>query len=118
MPVWTAAFITGLRERVTTALAGLDTALVNGTAGGVAITIRRGEPWISVPKLTALPEPGNLAAVMLALHLLQPALVHVNTRLVQTVLDTPAFHDRMDADERRGLSSLFWTHITAGSGST
>ncbi len=77
MPVWTAAFITGLRERVTTALAGLDTALVNGTAGGVAITIRRGEPWISVPKLTALPEPGNQAAVMLALHLLQPALVHV-----------------------------------------
>ncbi|MGH3776487.1 MAG: hypothetical protein ACRDRR_12285 [Pseudonocardiaceae bacterium] len=35
----------------------------DGTAGGVAITIRRGEPWISVPKLTALPEPRNLAAV-------------------------------------------------------
>jgi hypothetical protein len=62
-PTDPSAFITGLRERVTTALAGLDTALVNGTAGGVAITIRRGEPWIIVPKLTALPEPGNLAAV-------------------------------------------------------
>jgi hypothetical protein len=36
---------------------------------------------------------------------------HVNTLLVQTVLDTPAFHDRMGADERRGLSPLFWTHI-------
>jgi hypothetical protein len=57
------AFITDLRARVTTALAGLDAALVSGTAGGVAITIRRGEPWISIPKLTALPEPGNLAAV-------------------------------------------------------
>ena len=30
---------------------------------------------------------------------------------MQTVLDTPAFHDRMGADERRGLSPLFWTHI-------
>jgi hypothetical protein len=29
----------------------------------VAITTRRGEPWISIPKLTALPEPSNLAAV-------------------------------------------------------
>jgi hypothetical protein len=50
-------------ERRTTALAALDTALVNGTAGGVAITTRRGEPWISIPKPVALPEPGNLAAV-------------------------------------------------------
>jgi hypothetical protein len=62
-PTDPSAFITGLRERVSTALAGPDTAVVNGTAGGVTITIRRGEPWISVPKLTALPEPGNLAAV-------------------------------------------------------
>jgi hypothetical protein len=31
---------------------------------------------------------------MLALHLLQSALVHVNTLLVQTVLETPEFHDR------------------------
>ena len=57
------AFITGLRERMTTALAGLDAALVNGTAGGVKITTRRGEPWISIPKPTALPEPRTLAAV-------------------------------------------------------
>ena len=40
MPVWTAAVITGLRERVTTALAGLDTALVNGTAGGLDMNTR------------------------------------------------------------------------------
>jgi hypothetical protein len=48
---------------MTTALAGLDAALVGGTAGGVAITTRRGEPWISIPKPAALPEPGHLAAV-------------------------------------------------------
>jgi hypothetical protein len=57
------AFITGLRDRMTIALARLDTALVNGAAGGVAITTRRREPWISIPKLTALSEPSNLAAV-------------------------------------------------------
>jgi hypothetical protein len=53
------AFITDLRARMTTALAGLDAALVSGTAGGVAITTRRGEPWISIPKPAALPEPGT-----------------------------------------------------------
>jgi hypothetical protein len=36
---------------------------VEGTAGGVQITTRRGEPWINVPKLAALPEPGNLIAI-------------------------------------------------------
>ena len=39
---------------------------------------------------------------MLALHLLQSALVHVNTLLVQTVLEAPEFHDRLAEDERRG----------------
>ena len=57
-------FITGLRERMATGLVRLDAALVAGTAGGVAVTARRGEPWISVPKPAALPEPVNLAAVM------------------------------------------------------
>ena len=56
-------FITGLRERMTIGLVRLDAALVAGTAGGVAVTARRGEPWISVPKPAAMPEPVNLAAV-------------------------------------------------------
>ena len=57
------------------------------------------------------PDREHAETSMLALHLLQSALVHVNTLLVQTVLETPAFHDRMGADERRGLSPLFWTYI-------
>jgi hypothetical protein len=57
------------------------------------------------------PDREHAETSMLALHLLQSALVHVNTLLVQTVLETPEFHDRMGADERRGLSPLFWTHI-------
>lgn len=57
------AFITGLQDRMRHALTGLDTALLDGTAGGVAITTRRGERWISVPRLDPLPEPTNLQAV-------------------------------------------------------
>ena len=48
---------------------------------------------------------------MLALHLLQSALVHVNTLLVQEVLADPAWANRLTDDDRRGLSPLFWTHI-------
>jgi hypothetical protein len=48
---------------------------------------------------------------MLALHLLQSALVHINTLLLQAVLEAPEFHDFLDAVDRRALSPLFWTHI-------
>ena len=45
---------------------------------------------------------------MLALHLLQAALVHVNTLLLQTVLQD---HDGLGDNGRRALTPLFWTHI-------
>ena len=48
---------------------------------------------------------------MLALHLLQSALVHINTLLLQAVLEVPEFHDLIGTDERRGLTPLFWTNI-------
>ena len=57
------AFIAGLRARLTTALDGLEAALAGGHSGGVRVTVRRGEPWISVPVLAALPEPPNLLAL-------------------------------------------------------
>lgn len=56
-------FITDLRERMTTALERLDSALAQGTAGGVRIITRRGEPWITVPKPEPLPEPQALGAL-------------------------------------------------------
>ncbi|WSY64894.1 Tn3 family transposase [Nocardia sp. NBC_00881] len=56
-------FIAGLEQRMNDALTRLDTALVEGTTGGVKITRRRGEPWIGVPKLDKLPEPENLSAI-------------------------------------------------------
>ncbi len=48
---------------------------------------------------------------MLALHLLQSALVHVNTLLLQQVLSEPAWASRLTAEDRRGLTALFWSNI-------
>ncbi|MGW6718038.1 Tn3 family transposase [Streptomyces sp. NPDC054995] len=48
---------------------------------------------------------------MLSLHLLQSALVHVNTLLVQEVLADPKWADKLTAADRRALSPLFWTHV-------
>ncbi len=48
---------------------------------------------------------------MLALHLLQSALVHLNTILLQRVLAEPAWGDRLTVEDRRALSPLFWSHV-------
>jgi hypothetical protein len=40
----------------------LDKALRKGTTGGVKITKKKGEPWISVPPVVKRPEPENLRA--------------------------------------------------------
>ena len=49
---------------------------------------------------------------MLALHLLQSALVHVNTLLMQRVLDEPARAAELTDADRRALSPLYWSHVT------
>jgi TnpA family transposase len=48
---------------------------------------------------------------MLALHLLQSALVHVNTALLQVILAEPQWAARMTDADRRALTPLFWTHV-------
>ncbi|MFB8139277.1 Tn3 family transposase [Streptomyces parvus] len=48
---------------------------------------------------------------MLALRLLQSALVHVNTLLMQEVLADPKWADQLTDVDRRALSPLFWTHV-------
>lgn len=48
---------------------------------------------------------------MLALHLLQSALVHVNALLLQQVLGAPTWASRLTNDDRRGLTTLFWSNI-------
>ncbi|GAA2656716.1 hypothetical protein GCM10009864_23430 [Streptomyces lunalinharesii] len=50
---------------------------------------------------------------MLALHLLQSALVHVNTLLMQEVLADPRWADKLTDADRRALSPLLWTHVNS-----
>ena len=46
---------------------------------------------------------------MLALHLLQSALVYGNTLLLQRILaDQPI---QLDAADRRAITPLFWAHV-------
>jgi TnpA family transposase len=59
------AFISDLRDRMRDALANLDQAMTGGNAGGVQVGLRRGEPWITVPRLDALPEPVKLDHIKL-----------------------------------------------------
>lgn len=51
---------------------------------------------------------------MLAMHLLQSALVHVNTLLVQKVLADPAWAEQLTDDDCRALSPLSWTYNPYG----
>jgi hypothetical protein len=56
-------FVETLRGRIINGLGALNAALRDGSTGGVTITTRRGEPWIAIPKLEALPEPANLQKI-------------------------------------------------------
>lgn len=57
------------------------------------------------------PDREHAEVSMLALHLLQSALVHINTLLLQTVLEIPQFHDLVGEHEQRALTPLFWSNI-------
>ncbi|MFI1979024.1 Tn3 family transposase [Streptomyces wedmorensis] len=57
------------------------------------------------------PDKEHAETTMLALHLLQSALVHVNTLLVQQVLAEPAWASRLSDEDRRGLTALFWSNV-------
>jgi Tn3 transposase DDE domain len=59
----------------------------------------------------ASPDRENAEISMLALQLLQSAVVHVNTLLLQQVLADPAWAGQMTDDDRRALTPLFWSHI-------
>ncbi|EGJ72783.1 putative transposase Tn3 family protein (plasmid) [Streptomyces sp. Tu6071] len=48
---------------------------------------------------------------MLALHLLQSALVHVNALLLQDILAEEKWQKKLTDADRRALSPLFWTHV-------
>ena len=52
-----------------------------------------------------------MSSSTLALHLLQSALVHVNTLLLQDILSEEKWQKRLTDADRRALSPLFWTHV-------
>ena len=57
------------------------------------------------------PDKEHTETSMLALHLLQSALVHINTLLLQQVLAEPAWASRLSDEDRRGLTALFWSNV-------
>jgi TnpA family transposase len=63
--------------------------------GGDIATNRRDEQELSV----------------LCLRILQAALVYVNTLMVQDVLADGIWADRLTAEDKRGLTPLFWAHV-------
>jgi len=48
---------------------------------------------------------------MLALHILQAALVYVNTLMLQDILAEPGWQGVLTAEDQRGLTALFWAHV-------
>lgn len=57
------------------------------------------------------PDHEHQEVTMLCLHLLQSALVHLNTLLVQRVLHEPVWAERLIEEDRRGLTPLFWSNV-------
>jgi hypothetical protein len=57
------------------------------------------------------PDREHQEVAMLALHLLQSALVHINTILLQRVLEDPSWSARLTGADRRGLTPLFWSNV-------
>jgi TnpA family transposase len=48
---------------------------------------------------------------MLSLHLVQLSLVYVNTLMIQQVLAEPAWQNRLNAHDLRGLTPLVYSHV-------
>jgi TnpA family transposase len=48
---------------------------------------------------------------VLCLRILQAALVHVNTLMIQDVLADPDWTQALTTEDRRGLTPLFWAHV-------
>jgi len=57
------------------------------------------------------PDKETQEVSMLALHLLQSALVLVNTRLVDRILSEPEWAGKMTERDLRGLTPLFWGNV-------
>jgi TnpA family transposase len=78
------------------------------------------ENWNSANDFILIGKGGELAAhrqedqevMMLALHLLQNAMVYINTLMIQRVLSEKAWRGRMTAEDFRGLMPLLYGHLS------
>jgi len=78
------------------------------------------ERWNGVNDVIFYGKSGDLASnrrdqhelAVLSLHLLQAALVLVNTLMIQTVLAEPEWGRTLTVEDKRGLTPLFTSHIT------
>jgi hypothetical protein len=68
------------------------------------------QEWLTFRSQAAVARPAAETS-MLALHLLQSGLVHINTLLLQQVLAEPAWAKKLSAEDRRGLTAMFWSNI-------
>jgi TnpA family transposase len=78
------------------------------------------ENWNSANDFTWLGKGGEISVnnkedqeiAILSLHLLQICMVYINTLLVQKVLSEKEWQDKMQPEDYRGLTPLFYGHIT------
>ena len=77
------------------------------------------ENWNSANDFILFGKGGDIATnrredqelVMLTLHLLQSALVYINTLMIQQVLHEKAWVHRLTADDLRALTPLIYAHV-------
>ena len=78
------------------------------------------ENWHSANDFILIGKGGDIAAhrqedqevMMLALHLLQNAMVYINTLMIQRVLSAPAWMGRLTAEDFRALMPLLYGHLS------
>jgi hypothetical protein len=78
------------------------------------------ENWNSANDFIPIGSGGEIATnrredqelAMLALHLLQNAMVYINTLMMQRVLSEEAWMQRMTVDDLRALTPLIYSHIS------
>ena len=78
------------------------------------------ERWNGVNDVIFFGKSGELASnrrdqhelAVLSLHLLQAALVYINTLMIQDILAEPEWDDALTDEDKRGLNPLFTSHIT------
>jgi hypothetical protein len=77
------------------------------------------ESWTTANDFIFFSKAGEMASnrahdreiSMLSLHLLQLALVYVNTLMIQQILAEPAWSGRLNSQDLRGITPLVYGHV-------